>query len=366
MSEFGILPTTESRHTGPARNPWDTERTPGGSSGGSAAAVAAGLVPIAHGNDGGGSLRIPAACCGLVGLKPSRGRISRGPDLGDSFLAGDGVLTRTVTETALLLDVLSGYEPGDATWAPRPAEPYTLAMRRDPGQLRIAMSLANALDVDADPEVVRGLHRTAELLRELGHEVEEASPALPSHDALDIFLHVFGPAAALGIRFGEMLAGRAAGGRRDRAALARRARHGAASCPRRATSARSPSCSCSRAATVAFFADYDILMTPVLAVPAAADRRAARVRRAAARRPAPLRPLRPLHGAVQRDRPAGHLGAGRLRRGRPADARCSSSATRSARRRCSRSPRSSRPRGPGRRTARRSPSASRRQRAAAG
>ena len=153
--------TTEPRHTGPTRNPWDTSRTPGGSSGGSAAAVAAGLVPIAHANDGGGSLRIPAACCGLVGLKPSRGRISRGPDLGDSFLVSDGVLSRTVAETALLLDVLAGYEPGDATWAPRPVERYTLAMRRNPGKLRIAMSLDNALDVDADPEVVHGLHSAA-------------------------------------------------------------------------------------------------------------------------------------------------------------------------------------------------------------
>ena len=102
------------------------------------------MVPIAHGNDGGGSMRIPAACCGLVGLKPSRGRISRGPDLGDSYLVADGVLTRTVAETALLLDVLAGYEAGDATWAPKPAEPYTLAMRRDPGRLRVAMTLENA------------------------------------------------------------------------------------------------------------------------------------------------------------------------------------------------------------------------------
>ena len=125
MPEFGILPTTEPRHGGPTRNPWDTERTPGGSSGGAAAAVASGMLPVAHGNDGGGSLRIPASCCGLVGLKPSRGRVSRGPDLGDSYLASDGVLTHSVAETAMLLDVLSGYEVGDATWAPRPAEPYT-------------------------------------------------------------------------------------------------------------------------------------------------------------------------------------------------------------------------------------------------
>src|SRR5215210_5723966 len=95
MPEFGILPTTEPRHSGPTRNPWDHGRTPGGSSGGSA-------VPVAHGNDGGGSIRIPASCCGLVGLKPSRGRVSKGPDLGDSFLVSDGVLTRTVGETAAL------------------------------------------------------------------------------------------------------------------------------------------------------------------------------------------------------------------------------------------------------------------------
>src|SRR5919202_5255743 len=114
MPEFGILPVSEPRRYGPARNPWDTGRTPGGSSGGPAPAVASGMVPLAHGSDGGGSIRIPAACCGLVGLKPSRGRVSRGPEIGDDFLVQDGVLTRTVGETAALLDVLAGYEPGDA------------------------------------------------------------------------------------------------------------------------------------------------------------------------------------------------------------------------------------------------------------
>jgi amidase len=264
MSEFGILPTTESRHTGPARNPWDTGRTPGGSSGGSAAAVAAGLVPIAHGNDGGGSLRIPAACCGLVGLKTSRGRISRGPDLGDSFLGADGVLTRTVAETALLLDVLSGYEPGDATWAPRPAEPYTLAMRRDPGRLRIAMTLDNALGVECDPEVVRGVHEAAAVLRELGHEVEEASPSLPDHDSLEIFIDVFGPQVSLGIAFGEMLAGRPPE-EDELEPLSRAVMERARALPATGYLTALAQLQALARHTVAFFADYDLLLTPLLA-----------------------------------------------------------------------------------------------------
>src|SRR6185503_19318829 len=125
--EWGILPVTEGRRQGPTRNPWDLTRTPGGSSGGAGAAVAAGMVPLAHGNDGGGSLRIPAACCGLVGLKPQRGRVSLAPDVGESFLVQDGVLTRTVAETAAILDVLAGTEPGDASWAPPPPQPFAEA-----------------------------------------------------------------------------------------------------------------------------------------------------------------------------------------------------------------------------------------------
>src|SRR5881227_2580275 len=120
MDEFVMGSSTEHSAFGATHNPWDLERTPGGSSGGSAAAVAAGMLPIAHGNDGGGSTRIPAACCGLVGLKAARGRVSVGPDGGQSFLTIDGVLTRTVAETAAALDVLAGYEAGDASWASPP------------------------------------------------------------------------------------------------------------------------------------------------------------------------------------------------------------------------------------------------------
>ena len=264
MPEFGILPTTEPRHGGPTRNPWDTARTPGGSSGGSAAAVAAGLVPVAHGNDGGGSLRIPAACCGLVGLKPSRGRISRGPELGDSFLAADGVLSRSVTETALLLDVLAGYEPGDATWAPRPVEPYAIAMRRDPGKLRIAMTLANALEVDADPEVVHGLHAAAGLLRDLGHDVVEDAPPLPAPESLDIFIQVFGPGVALGIGLGERLAERPPE-EDEIEPLSRALLELARELPATGYLTALAQLQLLARGTVAFFADYDLLLTPVLA-----------------------------------------------------------------------------------------------------
>src|SRR5919201_3535941 len=140
LPEMGILPVSEPLRFGPARNPWDTARTPGGSSGGSAGGVAAGMVAIAHGNDGGGSIRIPASCCGLVGLKPARGRVSWAPDLSElaSGFATDGVLTRSVRESALGLDILAGYEPGDPYWAPDPSGPFVDAVDREPGKLRVA------------------------------------------------------------------------------------------------------------------------------------------------------------------------------------------------------------------------------------
>jgi len=130
LPEFGILPSTETARFGPTRNPWDTDRTPGGSSGGSAAATASGMIPLGHANDGGGSTRIPAAACGLVGLKPQRGRISMAPDVGEQFLSQDGVVSRTVAETALLLDILAGPEIGDSSWAPPPPEAYADSVRR--------------------------------------------------------------------------------------------------------------------------------------------------------------------------------------------------------------------------------------------
>jgi amidase len=264
MPEFGILTTTEPRHTGPTHNPWALGRSPGGSSGGAAAAVAAGMVPAAHGNDAGGSLRVPAACCGLVGLKPSRGRVSRGPDLGDSWLACDGALTRTVVESAQLLDVLAGYEVGDATWAPRPVEPYALAVRRDPGRLRIAMTAANALGVEPDPEDLRAMYAAGGLLETLGHDVEEAAPAFPGGDILELFVRAFAPQVALGITYGTLLAGREPEDdeieplSRAIAELA----HGTDAVSYLAAVAQLQAVA---RGIVAFFAGYDLLVTPVLA-----------------------------------------------------------------------------------------------------
>ncbi|MFI4985178.1 MAG: amidase [Solirubrobacterales bacterium] len=209
LPEYGILPTSEARLFGPTRNPWDLQRTPGGSSGGAAAAVTAGIVPVAHGNDGGGSIRIPAACCGLVGLKASRGRVSVAPELGDSSLTIDGVLTRTVADTAAILDVLAGYEPGDATWAPPPSEPFAQSAGTEPGRLRIAMtSLPPVPDAVVDPICARAVDEAAELLRSLGHEVEEVDPPWQADGLRELFGVVFSNHIALSIAYSATIAGR--------------------------------------------------------------------------------------------------------------------------------------------------------------
>lgn len=212
LPEYGILPTSEAQIFGPTRNPWDLDRTPGGSSGGAAAAVAAGMLPVAHGNDGGGSIRIPAACCGLVGLKPQRGRVSSAPELGDSLLVADGVLTRTVSDTAAILDVLAGYEVGDATWAPSPSEPFMTAAAREPKPLRIAATtLPPVPDAVLDPACKQAVSDAAEILRSLGHEVEEVDPPWQVEGLTELFGSVFCVHIALSIAFSASVAGREAG-----------------------------------------------------------------------------------------------------------------------------------------------------------
>jgi amidase len=209
LPEWGILPVTETARFGPTRNPWDTGRTPGGSSGGSAAAAAAGMVPLAHGNDGGGSTRIPAACCGLVGLKPQRGRISVAPEAGYPSLVQDGVLTHTVADTAALLDVLAGYEPGDAAWAPPPEAPFGRLAARDPGRMRIALTMTKPLaDAELDPVCEQAARDAGALLESLGHDVEEVEAPWSDRALLSIFSAVFGPLLATSMDWAASRQGR--------------------------------------------------------------------------------------------------------------------------------------------------------------
>lgn len=181
VPEFGLVPTTEGKLYGPAHNPWNLGLSTGGSSGGSAAAVAAGIVPLAHANDGGGSIRIPASCCGLVGLKPSRGRVSSGPDLPDSMdgLAIDLAVSRSVRDTALALDVAAGNEPGDPYSAPPAPVSYRSAALDAPRRLRIAFTVKRLDGTTIAPDCVSAVEHAARLCEDLGHTVEEAAPDVP-------------------------------------------------------------------------------------------------------------------------------------------------------------------------------------------
>ncbi|MET7550939.1 amidase family protein [Streptomyces sp. NPDC005500] len=180
VPEMLISFSTESVKYGPTRNPWDLERGVGGSSGGAAALVAAGAVPMAHANDGAGSIRIPASCCGLVGLKPTRGRTSLGPDL-DEFLFGmhcDFALTRTVRDAAQLLDAVHGPGIGDKYTAPPPLRPYVEELRTDPAALRVAITTQAWSGTPVDGEVAAAAVATGRMLEHMGHTVLEASPEI--------------------------------------------------------------------------------------------------------------------------------------------------------------------------------------------
>jgi amidase len=200
--EFGNHSTAEAVLWGPTRNPWDVTRTTGGSSGGSGAAVASGMVPVAHGNDGAGSIRIPASCCGLVGLKPTRGRNSWAP-LGDvmSGIAVEHVLTRTVRDSAAILDVTAGWVPGDPSIAPPPARPFQDEIGRPPGRLRIAWTAAPPFDgVAVDPACAAAARDTAQLLDSLGHDVDEAMPTFDGEAIIEPFARVWAFANAAALR----------------------------------------------------------------------------------------------------------------------------------------------------------------------
>jgi amidase len=178
--ELGILPVTEPAIFGPTRNPWDLNRTPGGSSGGSAAAVAARMVPLAGGGDGGGSLRIPASCCGLFGLKPTRGRTPTGPDVGEVLhgFATEHVVTRSVRDSAAMLDAIAGADVGAPYAAPPLERPFLTEAGSDPGPLTVAFATRPFLAERVHQDCVAGLHQTVALLERLGHRVIEAAPAI--------------------------------------------------------------------------------------------------------------------------------------------------------------------------------------------
>ncbi|PXX92516.1 amidase [Marinobacter vulgaris] len=195
--EFGLKAVTESKLWGASRNPWNADLTPGGSSGGSAAAVAAGIVPVAGANDGGGSIRIPAAYNGLFGLKPSRGLISSGPFVGEAWTGAstDHVVTRTVRDSAAMLDVLSGPAVGDPFVIAPPSAPYAELMQQAPRRLRIGVFTASPYDTDVAPECVEAVETTARLLESLGHDVEYARPEFDGMALARCYL---------GIYFGEV------------------------------------------------------------------------------------------------------------------------------------------------------------------
>jgi amidase len=209
--ELGILPTTEPEAHGPSRNPWEVNRSTGGSSGGSAAAVAAGMVPVAHANDGGGSIRIPASACGLVGLKPSRARITLGPDLGEpsSAFVCEHVVARSVRDSAAILDATHGPGPGDPYVAPPPERPYVDELSADPGRLRIGvMTAAPADHFEVHPDCVGAADAAGELLDSLGHDIEDSHPgALDDPEYIDRFITRWYVAVASNLEYWSLKSG---------------------------------------------------------------------------------------------------------------------------------------------------------------
>lgn len=197
--EFGLSVTTEPLRFGATRNPWNLDKSPGGSSGGAAAAVASGMTPIAHATDGGGSIRIPASCCGLFGLKPSRGRVPNGPDRGEAWhgLAIAHALTRSVRDSAALLDAIGGPEPGDSYYCKPVAQPFLATLEESPRPLRIGFSTKASVPVHI--ECKKAVELTARLCADLGHQVEETEPPVDCDELNEPFLAIAAASTAAAI-----------------------------------------------------------------------------------------------------------------------------------------------------------------------
>ena len=266
--EFGYCPTTEPLVNGPSCNPWDLARMPGGSSGATAASVAAGIVPLAHANDGGGSIRIPASCCGLVGLKPSRGRVPSGPDSAEplSGLAVEFAVTRTVRDAASLLDAVKGPGVGDPYEIAIPAEAYAKAMIKEPGTLRIAWMNKPWTGADIDKEVRDTIPKTAQLCEALGHQVIEARPELSWAHFFEATVTLWSANLAVFIDYAAMLTGRpvdAAHLEATTLACYREGKQLKAEALLKAQAVANQVCR----SIGAFFQEYDILLTPAVAQP---------------------------------------------------------------------------------------------------
>lgn len=266
VPEFALKGISDSQAFGRVSNPWDVARNAGGSSGGAAAAVAAGVVPMATGNDGGGSLRIPASFCGLFALKPSRGRVSAGPLRSEVWFgaSSDGVLSRSVRDTALALDLLCGAEPGDPFVTPPPPASFREAITRPPRRLRIAFSTASPIGTPVHPDMVAAVQATAKRLAALGHTVEEAAPPVDGAAVAQAFIHLY---------FGQVPAfvdfAKSQGARDDEFELLTRVMAALG----RATSAGALTTHLVRwgefgQALARFFATHDLWLTPATAGPA--------------------------------------------------------------------------------------------------
>ncbi len=266
--ELGLVPYTEPALFGPSRNPWDLSRTTGGSSGGSGAAVAARLVPLAHGNDGGGSIRIPASCCGVFGLKPTRGRIPMGPDIGEAWrgMAIHHVLTLSVRDSAAMLDATAGPDVGAPYIIPPPQRPFLEEVGRNPGRLRVAFTTRPLLPGTVHPDCVRGVEETARLCQDLGHDVEEAAPQIDGHAFARDFLTMVCAETRADIAEGEVLTGKKARyGEFEPATWALGLLGRQISAGEYASALRSLQYAARQVG--AFFERYDVLLTPTLATP---------------------------------------------------------------------------------------------------
>ena len=264
--EMGFNGATETVKDGPTRNPWNPDRSVGGSSGGSAAIVAAGAVPAAYGNDGGGSIRVPAGCCGCVGLKPSRGRVSMGPTHG-SLLLGlvcEHSITRTVRDSAALLDAVQGANPGDPFVIPPPERPYVAEIGEPTGQLRIAVARQSWTGAPIDPEVLAALDRTALLCEELGHQVVDAIPQIDGEAFLAATRDIWCGFLALGIDSLAAATGRTPGPDTVEATTLACYEYGKRLPASSVYAGDEVMNACSRE-TAMLFSDVDVLLTPTIA-----------------------------------------------------------------------------------------------------